>query len=62
MLSGSSDVAWSLMEHEGVPVLDLTVPVPDVPVLGGLSVHMQNGVVSPAGKQWLTNAIAPVFF
>ncbi|MBI4880762.1 MAG: hypothetical protein HY812_14060 [Planctomycetes bacterium] len=43
-------------------VLDLAVPVPNLPALNGVAVHMQNGVVSPSGVQWLTSAIAPVFF
>lgn len=43
-------------------LMTLEIPVPDVPSLNGLTVHMQNYIVPPAGAPWLTNSIAPVLF
>ena len=42
--------------------LDLEIPVPEIPALNGVALHMQNYLVPPSGNPYLTNSIAPVFF
>ncbi len=43
-------------------LLDVAVPIPDLPVLNGYEARLQNGVMTPGGSQWLTSAVSPVFF